>query len=152
MPDFTYIVAVGRLGITAADGIDADEDPDTIWCDEGVVRFTPLNTYTKVTSGAPMPWTAGHSVIDVPIDTSGYLSLSGTARVKFIDLTSVQRQPADRGGQGDALGGVPRHQGAGHTGRVPSVNVRIAADTAVALSSSAAATALGLTVGTRSAT
>jgi hypothetical protein len=136
MPDFTYIVAVGRLGITAADGIDADEDPDTIWCDEGVVRFTPLNTYTKVAGGAPMPW------------TSGYLSLSGVRRARFIDLTASSVNPQIPAGKATHSVEFRGIKAQGTPVAFDSVNVRISSDTAVALTSSAAATALGLSLGT----
>lgn len=148
MSDFTFVIAVGRFGVTAADGADADENPDTIWCDEGVVRFTPLNTYTKVTGGAPLGWTAGHSVINVPIDTNGFMSMSGTKRAQFVDLTSASVNPQIAAGKATHHVQFVGVKAQGTPVTFPEVDVRIAADTAVAISSSAAATALGLTVGT----
>lgn len=93
MPDLDYVKLVGRLGLTAADGSDVDDDPDTIWCNEGIVRVTPLITYTKVAGGSPVPWTAGNASIDVLIGSDGRLTHNGKDGVWLVDLTSDKVNP-----------------------------------------------------------
>ncbi len=93
MPDLDYVKLVGRLGITAADGPDEDDTPDTIWCDSGTIRITPLITYAKIAGATPSPWTAGNAVIDATLSGDGYLWHNGKAGVWLVDLTSPKVNP-----------------------------------------------------------
>lgn len=126
--DLDYVKVVGQLGITAGDGPDPDEYPDTIWCDEGEAWLIPLNTYTKVIGG-PSPWTAGHSVIKTSINADGYISWSGQPYVWVVDLTSSKVNPVI--GQGKATHRIEfkNVKAQGNPVSFPSVNVRLAADT-----------------------
>lgn len=130
MVDIPSVKVAGRFGMTAADGVDSDDEPDVIWCDSGSVRLKPLNTYTKVavpTTGAP--WTAGHSVIDVPLDSEGYLTWSGARYIRVLDLTSPAVNPvipANKATHAVEFKGIK----AGNTAvSFETVNVRLAADT-----------------------
>lgn len=93
MPDLDYAKLVGRLGLTVADGPDEDDTPDTVWCDEGIVRITPQITYTKIAGATPSPWTAGHAVIDATIAEDGYIWHNDSAGVWLVDLTSDKVNP-----------------------------------------------------------
>jgi hypothetical protein len=148
LSDLESVYVIGRLGITAADGVDLDEDPDTIWCDGGSVRFTPLNGVTKVAGGSPVPWMAGHSTMDPVMDSSGFLSWSGVRRMRFIDLTSTTVNPRIADGKATHSVEFRNVTAGGVKVSFPATTVRIAADTAVPLTSQAAADALGLPLGT----
>lgn len=150
MADPIFIILIGRLGITAADGVDPDEDPDTIWCDEGVVRFTPVNTYVKAAAGSasPIMWDAGQAVIDVPVGQDGYLTYSGVKRVRFLDLTDPGSvNPVVPEGKATHRVEFRSVKASGVDVGFPATTVRIAADTARALTEAEAA-AVGLPTGT----
>lgn len=93
MVDLDYAKVTARLALTVGDTADLGEDPDTVWCDEGIIRITPLNTYTKVAGGTPVPFTAGHAVIECTVDSEGYLLYNGQRRVYVVDLTSPKVNP-----------------------------------------------------------
>lgn len=129
MPDLEYVKTVGRFGLTVGDGADPDETPDTIWCDEGTVQLTPLNTYTKVAGGAPAPWTAGHARIDVPINSEGYLEWSGQPYVWMVDLTSDLVNPKIPAGKATHAVKFVGLKANGIAVEYPATTVRLAADT-----------------------
>lgn len=103
--DLDYAKVIGRFGLTVGDTADAGDNPDIIWCDEGIVRFIPLITYTKVAGGTPDPFTVGNSVIDAQItdasyvdpvgddDGAGYVTYRGKPFVFLVDLTSDKVNP-----------------------------------------------------------
>lgn len=94
MPDLDYAKVTGRFAFVVGDtNADLDDDPDTVWCDEGTIRFTPLTTLTKVAGGDPVPFTAGHASIDAEIDSEGYLTYQGKRYVHLVDLTSSKVNP-----------------------------------------------------------
>lgn len=93
MADLDYTTLVGRLALTVGDGEDIDDDPDTIWCDEGTVRLIPLISIAKVAGGTPVPWTGGKAVIDCEIDVEGYITYRGKRFVRLVDLTSEKINP-----------------------------------------------------------
>lgn len=129
MVDVPSVKVVGRFGMTAADGVDADDEPDVIWCDSGTVRLRPLNSYTKVAGGTPSPWTAGHSIIEVPLDSEGYLTWSGARYIRVLDLTSPAVNPvipANKATHSVEFKGI---KAGGTIVSFDSVNVRLAADT-----------------------
>lgn len=129
MVDVPSVKVVGRFGMTAADGVDADDEPDVIWCDSGTVRLKPLNSYTKVAGGSPSPWTAGHSIIEVPLDSEGYLTWSGARCIRVLDLTSPAVNPvipANKATHSIEFKGI---KAGGTIVSFDSVNVRLAADT-----------------------
>jgi hypothetical protein len=128
MPDLEYVKLTGRLGLTVGDGPDPDEQPDTVWADEGTVRIIPLNSYTKVAGATPVPWTAGHGVIEAGINSDGYVSWSGQPYVWLVDLTSDKVNP--RIGDGKATHRIEfRNVKAGGTKvEYETQNIRIAAD------------------------
>lgn len=120
----------GRLALTVADGVDVDTDPDVVWCDSGKVRFTPLNTYTKVISGdAAVPFTAGHSVIEANLDSSGRLTWSGALWVSLVDLTSEAVNPQIPAGKATHKVEFVDVKAGTTSVRFETVNVRLAADT-----------------------
>ena len=122
----------GRLALTVADGVDVDTDPDVVWCDSGKVRFTPLNTYTKVISGdAAVPFTAGHSVIEANLDSSGRLTWSGALWVSLVDLTSEAVNPQIPAGKATHKVEFIDVKAGSTPVRFESVRCRFAADTAV---------------------
>ena len=121
----------GRLALTVADGVDVDTDPDVVWCDSGKVRFTPLNTYTKVISGdAAVPFTAGHSVIEANLDSSGRLTWSGALWVSLVDLTSEAVNPQIPSGKATHKVEFIDVKAGSTPVRFESVSCRFAADTA----------------------
>lgn len=95
MPDLDYAKVIGRFGLTVGDvnAGDVDDLPDTIWCTEGRVLITPLNTFVKVAAGSPVPWTGGNAVIECAIDSNGYLTYHGKQFVYVVDLTSSKVNP-----------------------------------------------------------
>ena len=95
MPDLDYVKVIGRFGIVVRDAAtdDPNEEPDTIWCDEGQVLFTPLVTSVKVVGATPVPATLGQSTIAAEIDAEGYLSLRGSRAIYLVDLTSDKVNP-----------------------------------------------------------
>lgn len=151
MPDIPSVYLVGRLGLTVGDGSDPDTEPDVLWCTEGTVRFTPVNSYVKVSGGSPVPWTAGNAAIDVPIDTSGYLSWSAARHVSMLDLASEAVNPTVAAGRAThkvEFRSVKADPGDGNkiTVSFPTTTVRLSADAAAALTADEA-TAYGLTEG-----
>ncbi len=94
MADLDYVKIVGRLGITRADGVDEDGNPDTVWCDSGSVLFEPIINYTKVAGGIPSPWMAGHAIIEATVDSAGYISLNGVEWLWLVDLGSSKMNPS----------------------------------------------------------
>jgi len=145
--DLDFIKVVGRFGLTAGDGGDPDEDPDIIWCDEGTVRLTPVNTYTKVSGASPIGWSAGNAVIEATLDSSGYMTRSGLRRVSVVDMTSSKVNPVVPDGKATHTVQFVGVKAAGTTVGFGQVNVRIAADTVREVDDEAEATALGLPVG-----
>jgi hypothetical protein len=93
MPDLDFCKIIGRFALTVSDGVDADDNPDTVYCDEGVVKFTPITTFTKVAGASPVPMTLGNAVIEAAIDSSGYLSRNGVRYVNLVDLGSDKVNP-----------------------------------------------------------
>lgn len=86
------IKAGGRLGITVADGVDADDEPEITWCDEGEVWLTPTLTYTQTLGETGSP-ALGNSVIKLVVDPEGWLTHNGLRYAKVFDLTSEQFNP-----------------------------------------------------------
>lgn len=129
MVDVPSVKVVGRFGMTAADGVDADDEPDVIWCDSGTVRLKPLNSYTKVAGGSPSPWTAGHSIIEVPLDSEGYLTWSGARYIRVLDLTSPAVNPVIPANKATHSVEFKNIKAGGTIVSFDSVNVRLAADT-----------------------
>lgn len=129
MPDLVYAKVIGRFALTVGDtNADVDDDPDTIWCDEGTVRFTPLTTFTKVAGADPVPFTAGHAVIDASIDSEGYLTYLGKRWVHLVDLTSDLVNPqvgANKATHKVTFIGVKAN---GTLVEFPSFNARLTAD------------------------
>lgn len=112
MTNLDFAKVVGRLGFTVADASDPDDDPEVIYCDQGTVRFIPLDTYTKVPAAIPFPFSAGHGTIDATItdadyvdptvagedrtgarDGAGFVSLNSKPFVEVIDFTSDKVNP-----------------------------------------------------------
>lgn len=132
MPDLDYVRVVGRLGIVVRDETgDADDLPDTIWCDSGQVHFTPLVAAVKVAEADPVPVTLGRSTIIGEIDTEGYLSLRGIRSVVLEDLTSTKVNPQIGPGKATHRVDFVDLMADGQPVSLPTpVNVRFAADMA----------------------
>lgn len=147
MADLDYVYVVGRFGIAVADGGDPDDDPDTVWCDTGTISLEPQKGETKVAGGLPVPWTGGQSVFKPTIDAEGFLTWHGQHFMKVVDLTSDKVNP--RVVDGKATHGVRFDQvkAGDQTVTFEQRPVRLSADMATALDSTAAA-AYGLPTGT----
>lgn len=129
MADLDFALVIGRFGINVGDGADPNETPDTIWCDEGILRIAPLQSPTKVPDGAPMPFTTGNAAIDTTFDANGHVTWNGKPRVWVVDLTSEKLIP--HVDEGDATHRVS-YIGVKANGvavEFPPANVRLAADT-----------------------
>lgn len=129
MADLDYALVIGRFGINVGDGADPNETPDTIWCDEGILRITPLQSPTKVIDGTPWPFTTGNAAIDCTFNSQGHVSWNNKPRVWVVDLTSEDLIP--HVAEGDATHrltfiGVKAD---GVAVEFPPANVRLAADT-----------------------
>lgn len=151
MADIPKVWLVGRLGLTVGDGSDPDTDPDVVWCSEGTVRFIPVNTYTKVPGGTPVPFSAGNAAIDVPVDSNGFLSWGGARYVPMLDLTTDAVNPPVAAGKAThqvQFRNIKADPGDGNKVPVsfPSTTIRIAGDNTAALSDVQAA-AYGLESG-----
>lgn len=94
MADLDYVRVVGRFGIVVRDNpLELGLEPETIWCDAGEIRFTPLISSVKVTDATPVPVTLGQAVISATVDSSGYLSFNGTQEIQLVDLSSTKVNP-----------------------------------------------------------
>lgn len=130
MADLDYVRATGRFGLVIGDGAaDPDVEPDTVWCDSGTIRITPLNTVTKVAGGDPSPWSAGHSVIDASVDANGYLTWRENPFVWLADLGSAKVNPFIGPGKATHTIDFIDVMAGGSRVTFPSYNVRISADT-----------------------
>ncbi|MCM0622518.1 hypothetical protein [Nocardioides bruguierae] len=127
MADLDYAKVTGRFALTVGDGADVDEDPDTIWCDQGTVLIQPLQTFTKV-AGAATPFTAGHSVIECTIDTEGYLTYAGRRYVNVVDLTSDKVNPKIASGKATHLVTFKNVKASGTAVNFSDVYVRVTKD------------------------
>lgn len=87
------IKAVGRLGITVADGVDADDEPEITYCDEGEVWLTPTTTIAQGRDSAGVKPLLGNSVTKLLVDSEGYLTYRGLRHVKVFDLTDPAFNP-----------------------------------------------------------
>jgi len=133
MADLDYVYLVGRLGLVVGDTSDSGEDPDTTWCDEGTVNFTPKITYTKVVGGSPAPWAGGNSVIDTTLSDEGAVTRNGVRRVKLVDLTSDKVNPHVSDGRATHSVEFVNVKANGTRVSFEKQDIRIAADTAEAL-------------------
>jgi lysophospholipase L1-like esterase len=147
MADLDYVYLVGRLGLVVGDGADSGEDPDTDWCDEGTVNFTPLITYTKVVDGVPTGWTGGNSVIPTEVSDDGAITRNAVPRVKLVDLTTDKINPKISSGKATHTVEFVNVKANGTRVAFAKQDIRIAADTAEPLSTAAAAF-YGLPAGT----
>lgn len=145
MADLDYVPLIGRFGLTVADGNDPDLNPDTVWCDEGIVELIPLNTYTKVDSS--IPWTAGHSVIATTINDQGCITWNATPVVMMVDMASTKVNPQASPGKATHKVQFKGTRARGTLVEFAPANVRISADTMTPLTTEAAAV-YGLPVGT----
>lgn len=94
MPEsLEYCRVVGRFGVIVGDGSDADEQPDTLWVDEGEITFTPLLDLSKVMEAEPSPWTASKATVNAVFDHQGYVTRNGVRGVWLVDLTSEKLTP-----------------------------------------------------------
>ena len=94
MTDLDYVKVMGRLAVHDGDGADPDEKPDTIWCDEGSVTFTPLTAEVQVyppVNGAP--YTAGNAEVTMTVGLDGWLTYRGLPYAWLIDLGSEKINP-----------------------------------------------------------
>lgn len=128
MPDLDYIRLVGRLGLVVGDGSDSDELPDTLWCDQGTVRITPINTYTKVAGGSPSPWTAGHATIEAQIWVDGHITWQGQPHVWLVDLTSPKVNPITPPERATHTISFKNVKAGGNAVQFPEMDIRIAPD------------------------
>lgn len=87
------IKAVGRLGITVPDGVDADDEPEITYCDEGEVWLTPTTTIAQGRDSAGVKPLLGNSVTKLLVDSEGYLTYRGLRHVKVFDLTDPAFNP-----------------------------------------------------------
>lgn len=129
MADLDYVRVIGRFGLVIGDGDDPDVEPDTVWCDSGAIRITPLSTYTKVAEGVPSPWTAGHSTISATVDADGYLTWNGNPFVWLVDLGSPKVNPVIGPGKATHTINFVDVRADGIPVNFPTFNVRISADT-----------------------
>ena len=93
MADLDYVKVLGRLGTTKVDGPDSDTNPDTVWCDTGLVRFEPVVKNTKVEGGSPSPWLAEHFAVSAIVNSQGHLTVNGVVGVSLVDLGSDKVNP-----------------------------------------------------------
>jgi hypothetical protein len=91
--DLDYGKFTGRLALTIGDGEDGGDNPDTIWCDTGIVKIRPLTSSVKVASAAAGPFTAGQATIEATVDSNGYITFQGKPYVWVVDLTSPKVNP-----------------------------------------------------------
>jgi hypothetical protein len=147
MADLDYVPLVGRLGLVVGDGMDPDENPDTDWCDEGTVNFTPLITYTKVADGSPAPWTGGNSVISATVSDEGTVTRNGVPRLTLVDLTSEKVNPKISSGRATHTVEFVNVKANGTRVLFAKQDIRIAADTMTPLKAESAAL-YGLPAGT----
>lgn len=94
MPDLDYVEIRGRLAVIVGDAIvDPDPNPDVRWCDEGIVRFTPLLTATQVSAGANGPYKINNSPIEATVGPDGRVTYGGNPFVMLVDLGSMKITP-----------------------------------------------------------
>lgn len=148
MADLDFVVLVGRLGLVVADGIDADNTADIIWCDSGTVTLTPSQNVTKIAGGSPSPWTGGQSAVSLAVDSEGYLTWAGKRYISFVDLTSSKVNPVIPTGKATHSVRYDKVKSGDMTVAFPNTTIRLAADQVKAVDTQEWADALGLPLGT----
>jgi len=91
MPELDYAHVTGRFGITVAEGGGPERRP--IWCDEGEVKLSPLQSYARAESSGG-PASLGRAVFTGTINSDGYLVSDGERGVWVVDLTSPTVNPS----------------------------------------------------------
>ena len=94
------VTAISRWVVPIVDG--ADQEPDLIPVDSGVMRITSLNAFAQLTGLPTSPGTsatAGVAVFDIPIDSDGWAHLPGQVGVRVPDFTRPGVNPQVESGK-----------------------------------------------------